>query len=111
MHTFHSLQALQSVIGQEVAVSPWWQITQEQVDRFAHATGVEGSLYAILMSLFNLGQAIAGILGGIVYELIGLRALIILTAVLGLSAFLVLAIRSEYSFNLGKLGGVTAPVA
>lgn len=58
--------------------------------RFAHATGVEGSLYAILMSLFNLGQAIAGILGGIVYELIGLRALIILTAVLGLSAFLVL---------------------
>lgn len=58
--------------------------------RLAHGTGVEGSLYAILMSLFNLGQAVAGIWGGIAYEWMGLKPLIILTAVLGLSAFWVL---------------------
>ena len=58
--------------------------------RFSHATGVEGSLYAILMSLFNLGQALGGFAGGFLYERIGLQALIIGTALVGLSAFLIL---------------------
>lgn len=58
--------------------------------KLVHGTGVEGSLYAILMSLFNVGQALAGILGGILYERIGLNVLIILTAFLGLSALFVI---------------------
>lgn len=38
MRTFASLAELQSHVGQEVAVSDWLTITQEQVDRFAEAT-------------------------------------------------------------------------
>jgi len=56
----------------------------------AHATGVEGSLFAILMSLFNLGQAASSFLGGILFEWIGLRALIISTAFFGLLALLII---------------------
>ena len=58
--------------------------------RLAHGTGVEGSLYAILMSLFNLGQAFSSSLGGHLYDVIGLRTLIVLTAFLALTAFLVI---------------------
>ena len=57
--------------------------------RLAHATGVEGSLFAILMSIFNLGQAVSGYTGGILVERIGLQALIVVTALFGLLAFLV----------------------
>lgn len=38
MKTIASLAELQSLVGQEVAVSDWLTITQEQVDRFADAT-------------------------------------------------------------------------
>jgi len=55
----------------------------------AHSTGVEGSLFAILMSLFNLGQALAALLGGMLFDLMGLRALILSTAFFGLLAILV----------------------
>src|SRR3989338_3166699 len=41
--------------------------------RLAHGTGVEGSLFAILMSVFNLGQAVASFWGGALYEWMGLR--------------------------------------
>ncbi|MBI4368568.1 MAG: MFS transporter [Candidatus Omnitrophica bacterium] len=58
--------------------------------KLVHGSRVEGSLYAILMSLFNLGQALAGFLGGLLYERIGLQALIVLTAFLSLSAFFVI---------------------
>ncbi len=33
------LDELESRVGQEIAVSPWHRITQEQIDRFADATG------------------------------------------------------------------------
>ncbi len=56
----------------------------------AHSTGVEGSLFAILMSLFNLGQALASFLGGVLFEWIGLKALIVSTAFFGLSALLII---------------------
>lgn len=56
----------------------------------AHSTGVEGSLFAILMSLFNVGQALASLLGGMLFDLMGLRALIISTAFFGLLALLVI---------------------
>ena len=57
--------------------------------RLVHGTGVEGSLYAILMSLFNVGQAFAGLWGGILYEWTNLTTLIMVAAVLSLSALLV----------------------
>lgn len=39
MKTFESLADLAACVGQEVAVSEWVVITQEQVNRFAEATG------------------------------------------------------------------------
>ncbi|MBU7576062.1 MAG: MaoC family dehydratase [Hydrogenophaga sp.] len=39
MKTFESLADLAACVGQEVAVSDWVAITQEQVNRFAEATG------------------------------------------------------------------------
>lgn len=56
----------------------------------AHATGVESSLFAILMSLFNLGQALASFMGGLLFEWIGLKALIISTAFFGLLALFII---------------------
>ncbi|TAJ70606.1 MAG: MaoC family dehydratase [Gallionellaceae bacterium] len=37
--TFQTLQDLAACVGQEVAVSDWTTITQEQVNQFAEATG------------------------------------------------------------------------
>ena len=39
MKTFQTLQDLAACVGQEVAVSEWITITQEQVNLFAEATG------------------------------------------------------------------------
>ena len=39
MKTFDDLSELTRVVGQEVAVSDWIRITQEQVNQFAEATG------------------------------------------------------------------------
>jgi acyl dehydratase len=39
MKTLESLAELSSLVGQEVAVSDWITITQEQVNQFAEATG------------------------------------------------------------------------
>ncbi len=39
MKTFQTLQDLAACVGQEVAVSDWITITQEQVNQFAEATG------------------------------------------------------------------------
>jgi acyl dehydratase len=39
MKTFQSLQEFPALVGQEVAVSDWLAITQEQVNQFAQATG------------------------------------------------------------------------
>lgn len=39
MKTFENLSDLVSLLGQEVAVSDWTTITQEQVNKFAEATG------------------------------------------------------------------------
>ncbi|MBI4358957.1 MAG: MFS transporter [Candidatus Omnitrophica bacterium] len=58
--------------------------------RLVHGTGVESSLYAILMSIFNVGQAVAGFVGGMLNDLIGLNLLIVLTAVFGLFALFVI---------------------
>jgi acyl dehydratase len=39
MKVIPSLEALQALVGQEVAVSDWVTVTQEQVNQFAEATG------------------------------------------------------------------------
>ena len=39
MRTFQTLAELAALVGQEVAVSDWITITQEQVNQFAEATG------------------------------------------------------------------------
>src|SRR6187551_445606 len=39
MKTFQTLSELAACVGQEVAVSDWLTITQEQINRFAEATG------------------------------------------------------------------------
>ena len=39
MRVIESLSELKTLIGQEVAVSNWTEITQERVNRFAEATG------------------------------------------------------------------------
>jgi acyl dehydratase len=39
MRTIATLEELKSLVGQEVAVSDWIEITQERVNRFADATG------------------------------------------------------------------------
>ncbi|MDE2617107.1 MAG: MaoC family dehydratase [Burkholderiales bacterium] len=39
MKTFQSLKEFPPLVGQEVAVSDWLTITQEQVNQFAQATG------------------------------------------------------------------------
>ncbi len=39
MKTFQTLAEVADCVGQEVAVSDWVEVTQEQVNRFAEATG------------------------------------------------------------------------
>jgi acyl dehydratase len=39
MRIFQTLDELTACVGQEVAVSAWHQVTQDQVNRFAEATG------------------------------------------------------------------------
>lgn len=39
MKTFQTLQDLAACVGQEIAVSDWITVTQEQIDQFAEATG------------------------------------------------------------------------
>ena len=58
--------------------------------KLANGTGVEGSLFAILMSIFNLAQAGSTLAGGFLFERFGLHWLIIGTAVCTLSGLLVI---------------------
>ena len=39
MHTFTSFEEIESAAGQDLGRSEWVEVTQEQVDRFADATG------------------------------------------------------------------------
>ena len=39
MKVIESLSALATLVGQEVAVSPWIEVTQQQINLFAEATG------------------------------------------------------------------------
>ncbi len=50
-----------------------------------HNTGVESTLFAILMSVFNFGQITFGFLGGRLYERIGLYPLIVAAGTIALT--------------------------
>ncbi len=50
-----------------------------------HNSGVEGTLFAVLMSIFNLGQICFGFLGAQIYHFIGLYPLIGITGFAALS--------------------------
>lgn len=50
-----------------------------------HNTGVEGTLFAILMSVFNLGQIVFGFTGGRLYEHVGLYPMIAGTGIIALT--------------------------
>ena len=63
-----------------------------------HHTGVEGTLFAVIMSVFNFGQIIFGYLGGRVSEKIGLYPLIIIAGLSALSGL----------FFVGKLHFVSS---
>ncbi|OGW79569.1 MAG: hypothetical protein A3G33_07170 [Omnitrophica bacterium RIFCSPLOWO2_12_FULL_44_17] len=55
--------------------------------KLSHGTGVEGSLFAMISSIYNLSQAIFRSAGGMLYEGIGLNWLILATAFLSLTGF------------------------
>lgn len=50
--------------------------------------GIEGSLFALLMSIQNLGQILSTFIGGRLFDIMGLPALIFLSAAVGLTGFL-----------------------
>jgi acyl dehydratase len=39
MRTFENVEAMEATVGQELGTSPWTEVTQEQVNLFADATG------------------------------------------------------------------------
>jgi acyl dehydratase len=39
VRVFNDFEDLKSAVGTEIGVSDWHQVTQEQIDRFADATG------------------------------------------------------------------------
>lgn len=54
-----------------------------------HNSGVEGTLFAVLMSIFNLGQIVFGFLGGKIYSIIGLYPLILSSGCIALAGRLI----------------------
>ena len=54
--------------------------------KLSHGTGVEGCLFAVLMSVHNFGTILSGIAGGALYQVVGLNLLIIGTGFFGLLA-------------------------
>jgi len=53
--------------------------------------GIEGSLFALLMSVQNLGQILSMYLGGKLFDIMGLPMLILFSAAIGLSGFFFVA--------------------
>ncbi len=61
-----------------------------------HRTGVEGTLFAVLMSVFNLGQILFGYAGATLLDVIGLHFLIALSGMMALCGlFFVRRLRFE----------------
>ena len=66
--------------------------------RLTYQTGVEGTLFAVLMSIFNLGQVSFGFLGGRLVETVSLNSLILSSGVAALTGlFFVSKLRFKVS--------------
>lgn len=50
--------------------------------------GIEGALFALLMSVYNMGQLVAVFVGGKLFDIIGLGPLIFLSAIIAMSGLL-----------------------
>lgn len=53
-----------------------------------HRTGVEGTFFAVLMGVFNLGQILFGFMGGKIYTILSLQMLIIISSLLLLTGLI-----------------------
>lgn len=53
----------------------------------ARQKGIEGALFALLMSVHNLGQILSVFIGGRLFDIIGLGPLIVLSAGIGLTGY------------------------
>ena len=100
MKTFESLAALAACVGQEVALSDWVTITQEQVNRFAEATGDQQWIHV------DVERAKAGPFGGpIAHGFLTLSLLPVFFA----SAFTVHGVRMGVNYGLNRVR-FTGPV-
>ncbi|MDO9436962.1 MaoC family dehydratase [Hydrogenophaga sp.] len=100
MRTFESLAALAACVGQEVAVTDWVTITQEQVNRFAEATGDHQWIHV------DVERANAGPFGGpIAHGFLTLSLLPVFFA----SAFTVQGVRMGVNYGLNRVR-FTGPV-
>ncbi|PIQ87251.1 MAG: hypothetical protein COV74_01650 [Candidatus Omnitrophica bacterium CG11_big_fil_rev_8_21_14_0_20_45_26] len=59
--------------------------------KLSHKTGVEGSLFAILMSVHNIGVSSSGILGGWLFKWVSIEQLILMSAAMTCAGFFVIA--------------------
>ena len=58
--------------------------------KLAHRTGIEGSLFAILMSVRNIGVVVSTLAGGYAYHFVGLKILILTSAIVTALGLLVI---------------------
>jgi len=100
MKTFASLSELPPLVGQEVAVSDWMTITQEQVNLFAQATGDHQWIHV------DVEKAKAGPFGGPIAH--GFLTLSLLPKIVE-SALHVEGTRMGVNYGLNKVR-FTAPV-
>ena len=100
MKTFESLDALAACVGQEVAVSDWITITQQQVNLFAEATGDHQWIHV------DPERAKAGPFGGPIAH--GFLTLSLLPQFFA-SAFTIAQTRMSVNYGLNKVR-FTSPV-
>jgi len=100
MKTFQTLAELSALTGQEVAVSDWTTITQEQVNQFAQATGDHQWIHV------DIERAKAGPYGGTIAH--GFLTLSLIPAFF-ISSLNVVEKRMGVNYGLNKVR-FTAPV-
>ena len=100
MRTFETLAELSACVGQEVAVSDWRSITQEQVNLFAEATGDHQWIHV------DVEKAAAGPFGGPIAH--GFLTLSLIPVFLETTLH-VLDVRMGVNYGLNKVR-FTAPV-
>ncbi len=94
MKTFNTLNELAACIGQEIAVSDWVTITQQQVNTFADATGDHQWIHV------DADKAKAGPFGGTIAH--GFLTLSMLPRIME-SALNVLDVRMGVNYGLNKV--------